>query len=62
MHIKLITQDEIMEELGISSRQTLWDYENRRNFPKPVGFRPKKYLRTEYETWLANGGASQSTS
>ncbi|MER5000844.1 AlpA family phage regulatory protein [Providencia stuartii] len=58
----LITRDEVMAKLGISSRQTLWDYERRRNFPRPVRLRPKAYLRTAVYKWIKGGGASQQNS
>ncbi|MCH4253832.1 MAG: AlpA family transcriptional regulator [Proteus vulgaris] len=50
-----------MNKLGISSRQTLWDYERRRKFPRPIRLRPKAYLRTDVYKWIKNGGASQIT-
>ncbi|QZY66037.1 AlpA family phage regulatory protein [Providencia rettgeri] len=61
-NLDLITTKEVMTELSIRSRQTLWNYEKRRNFPKPVKLRPKAYLRSDYEKWLQNGGASQQSS
>ncbi len=57
----LMTSDEVMNKLGISSRQTLWDYERRRKFPLPIRLRPKAYLRTDVYKWIKNGGASQIT-
>ncbi|MBD2816528.1 AlpA family phage regulatory protein [Xenorhabdus sp. Flor] len=62
MDNKLISKDEVMEKLGISSRQTLWDYEKRRGFPRPVKLRPKAYLRKEFYKWIENGGVNQLSS
>ncbi|WP_038256370.1 helix-turn-helix transcriptional regulator [Xenorhabdus bovienii] len=62
MDNKLISKDEVMEKLGISSRQTLWDYEKRRNFPRPVKLRPKAYLRKDFYKWIDDGGVNQLSS
>ncbi|MDR0218068.1 MAG: AlpA family phage regulatory protein [Enterobacteriaceae bacterium] len=62
MDERLISKDEVMEKLGISSRQTLWSYEKRRNFPRPVKLRPKAYLREEFYKWIESGGVNQISS
>ncbi|KLU15583.1 MULTISPECIES: helix-turn-helix transcriptional regulator [Xenorhabdus] len=62
MDKKLISKDEVMKKLGITSRQTLWDYEKRRKFPRPVKLRPKAYLRKDFYKWIEDGGVSQLSS
>ncbi|BET97739.1 helix-turn-helix transcriptional regulator [Xenorhabdus taiwanensis] len=62
MDEKLISKDEVMRKLGITSRQTLWDYEKRRKFPRPVKLRPKAYLRKDFYKWLEDGGVNQLSS
>ncbi|MEG0279895.1 MAG: AlpA family phage regulatory protein [Morganella sp. (in: enterobacteria)] len=62
MDNKLITAEEVMSRLSISSRQTLLTYEKKRKFPKPVKLRPKAYLRHEYNQWLNDGGVNQKSS
>lgn len=58
----LIPEKEVMSTLGVSSRQTIWNYTHRHGFPKPVRTHPKAYLRTAFEQWLLNGGVNQKCS
>lgn len=36
----LIPEKEVMNKLGVSSRQTIWNYTKRHGFPKPVRTHP----------------------
>lgn len=45
----LIPEKEVMNKLGVSSRQTIWNYTKRHGFPKPVRTHPKSYLREAVE-------------
>lgn len=58
----LIEEREVMSILGVSSRQTIWNYTHRHNFPKPVKTHPKAYLREAFNHWLQNGGVNQKSS
>ncbi|WP_072164364.1 helix-turn-helix transcriptional regulator, partial [Escherichia coli] len=53
---------EVMNKLGVSSRQTIWNYTKRHGFPKPVRTHPKSYLREAVEGWILNGGVNQKCS
>jgi len=57
----LMPETEVMGILGISSRQTIWNYTNHHNFPKPVRTRPKAYLREAVNDWIFKGGVSQAS-
>ena len=57
----LIPEKEVMNKLGVSSRQTIWNYTKRHGFPKPVRTHPKSYLREAVEGWILNGGAVSYT-
>ncbi|WP_126721636.1 helix-turn-helix transcriptional regulator [Escherichia coli] len=48
----LIPEKEVMNKLGVSSRQTIWNYTKRHGFPKPVRTHPKSYLREAVEGWI----------
>ncbi|MEB6378823.1 AlpA family transcriptional regulator [Leclercia adecarboxylata] len=54
----LMQEKEVMELLGISSRQTIWNYTHRHRFPKPVKTHPKVYLREAVLSWILNGGVN----
>ncbi len=58
----LIPEKEVMNKLGVSSRQTIWNYTKRHGFPKPVRTHPKSYLREAVEGWILNGGVNQKCS
>ena len=58
----LIPEKEVMNKLGVSSRQTIWNYTNRHGFPKPVRTHPKAYLREAVDGWILNGGVNQKCS
>lgn len=58
----LILEKEVMNKLGVSSRQTIWNYTNRHGFPKPVRTHPKAYLREAVDGWILNGGVNQKCS
>lgn len=53
---KLIHQDEVMKMLGIGSKSTLWVLRTKKGFPKPVLKYPMRFLRSEVEAWVDNGG------
>lgn len=59
---EMIKESEVMLKLEISSRQTLWNYVKKYNFPKPVRTHPKQYLRSEVDHWIINGGVNQRSS
>jgi len=58
-NIEMITEQEAMRKIGVSSRTTMRTYAIKCNFPKPVRNRPKKYLLDEVEGWILNGGVNQ---
>ncbi|EEX1843899.1 TPA: helix-turn-helix transcriptional regulator [Escherichia coli] len=58
----LIPEKEVMNKLGVSSRQTIWNYTKRHGFPKPIRTHPKSYLREAVEGWILNGGVNQKCS
>lgn len=60
--IKLIPEKKVMEKLGISSRQTMYTYQNKHRFPKPVRTHPKAYLESAVNQWILNGGINQKVS
>ncbi|STF15838.1 transcriptional regulator, AlpA family [Escherichia coli] len=57
----LIQESEVMNILGISSRQTIWNYTKQHNFPKPIRTRPKAYLREAVNEWIIKGGVNQAS-
>ncbi|HFK7184702.1 TPA: helix-turn-helix transcriptional regulator [Serratia odorifera] len=60
--INLIPEKEVMAKLGISSRQTMYNYQNKHGFPKPVRTHPKAYLESAVDQWILNGGFNQKAS
>lgn len=58
----LIPEKEVMNKLGVSSRQTIWNYTNRHGFPKPVRTHPKAYLREAVDGWILNGSVNPKCS
>ena len=61
-NINLIPEKEVMAKLGISSRQTMYNYQSKHCFPKPVRTHPKAYLESEVDQWILNGGINQKSS
>ncbi|EMY0668506.1 AlpA family phage regulatory protein [Serratia marcescens] len=57
--INLIPEKEVMAKLGISSRSTMYTYQNKHCFPKPVRTHPKAYLENAVNQWILNGGINQ---
>lgn len=57
----LIEEKEAMSTLGVKSRQTIWNYTNHHNFPKPIRTRPKAYLREAFNEWINKGGVNQAS-
>ncbi|MBQ0956976.1 helix-turn-helix transcriptional regulator [Serratia symbiotica] len=57
--INLIPEKEVMMKLGISSRQTMYSYQKKYYFPKPVRTHPKAYLESAVNQWILNGGINQ---
>ncbi|HGM4680459.1 TPA: helix-turn-helix transcriptional regulator [Serratia marcescens] len=57
--IHLIPEKDVMKKLGISSRQTLYNYQNKHCFPKPIRTHPKAYLENAVNQWILNGGINQ---
>jgi predicted DNA-binding transcriptional regulator AlpA len=60
--IHLIPEKEVMAKLGISSRQTMYNYQSKHCFPKPVRTHPKAYLESAVNQWILNGGINQKVS
>ncbi|HGM6858982.1 TPA: helix-turn-helix transcriptional regulator [Serratia rubidaea] len=58
----LIPEKEVMAKLGISSRQTMYNYQSKHCFPKPVRTHPKAYLESAVDQWILNGGINQKSS
>lgn len=58
-NINLIPEKDVMAKLGISSRQTMYNYQNKHSFPKPVRTHPKAYLESAVDEWILNGGINQ---
>ncbi|WP_122016681.1 helix-turn-helix transcriptional regulator [Serratia marcescens] len=59
MEIKLVAEIDIMRKLGITSRQTMYNYQNKHGFPKPIRTHPKAYLENAVDQWILNGGINQ---
>ncbi|PVD43456.1 AlpA family transcriptional regulator [Serratia liquefaciens] len=60
--INLISEKDVMVKLGISSRQTMYNYQNKHCFPKPIRTHPKAYLENAVNQWILNGGINQKVS
>ncbi|HEP0988256.1 TPA: AlpA family phage regulatory protein [Serratia marcescens] len=60
--INLISEKDVMKKLGISSRQTMYNYQNKHYFPKPIRTHPKAYLENAVNQWILNGGINQKVS
>ncbi|HEJ7134746.1 TPA: AlpA family phage regulatory protein [Serratia marcescens] len=57
--LNLISEKEVMSQLGISSRQTMYNYQKKHCFPKPIRTHPKAYLENAVNQWILNGGINQ---
>lgn len=57
--VNLISEKNVMIILGITSRQTMYNYQNKHRFPKPVRTHPKAYLESAVNQWILNGGINQ---
>jgi len=62
MNIEMIEEKEVMKQLKVSSRMTIWNYTKNYGFPLPVRTRPKQYLLADVERWILNGGINQRSS
>lgn len=60
--VNLISEKEVMRKLGIASRQTMYNYQTRHFFPKPIRTHPKAYLEHAVNQWILNGGINQKVS
>ncbi len=49
--MNLISKTEVMEMLRIKSRDTLYRYEKKRGFPRPIKQHPTYYLKSAVEDW-----------
>lgn len=50
--MKLISKDDVMKMLHIKSRDTLYRYEKKRGFPRPIKQHPTYYLLSAVEAWI----------
>lgn len=60
--IEMISEQDAMRMLKVSSRATIWKYTENHNFPKPIKTHPKQYLKSAVENWILNGGINQKSS
>ena len=60
--VTLIKEKEVMAQLQITSRTTMWKYCEIDNFPKPVRTHPKAYLKSAVDEWILRGGVNQQLS
>lgn len=60
--VEMITEQEAMRMLKVSSRATIWKYTEKNNFPKPIRTHPKQYLKSAVENWILSGGINQKSS
>lgn len=59
MNIKLITETDAMKKPGITSRQTMCNYQIKHGFPRPIRTHPKAYLENAVNQWILNGASTR---
>lgn len=50
--MNLISKEDVMKALKIKSRDTLYRYEKKRGFPRPIKQYPTYYLESAVEDWM----------